>query len=48
MAGALHWVIGHGDPLGWFGGLLEAHAAARAAEIGVPADVTEDVVCSLV
>ena len=48
VAGALHWVIGHGDPLAWFGGLLEAHAAARAAEIGVPADVTEDVVCSLV
>jgi hypothetical protein len=32
VAGALHWVLGHGDPLAWFAGLLDAHAAALAQE----------------
>ena len=42
MAGALHWVLSHGDPLAWLGGLLDARAAAWAAEVGAPAGVTED------
>ena len=50
VAGALHWVLTHGDPLAWFGGLLAAHAAAWAVEVGVPAalteDLTKDAVCS--
>ena len=33
LSGALQWIIAHGDPLAWFSGLLEAHAAARAAEV---------------
>jgi hypothetical protein len=41
VAGALHWSIRHGDPLGWFGELLGAHAAAAA-------DITGDLVCSRV
>jgi len=47
IAGALHWVIGHGDPLAWFGGLLDAHAAAWAAEVG-EGRVSEERVCSAV
>jgi hypothetical protein len=48
VAGALHWVLGHGDPLTWFDGLLAAHAAAWAVEVGdMPAVMSEDVVCSL-
>jgi hypothetical protein len=39
VAGALHWVVRHGDPLAWFDGFLEAHAAA--------ADCHEELVCSL-
>jgi hypothetical protein len=46
VAGALHRVLHHGDPLAWFGSFLDAHAAAWAVEVGAPADVTEDVVCS--
>jgi hypothetical protein len=46
VAGVLHWVLGHGDPLAWFGALLDAHAAAAAAELGTSVDVTRDVVCS--
>ena len=42
VAGALHWVLSHGDPLAWLGGLVDAHAAAWAAEVGAPAGVTED------
>lgn len=37
VAGALHWVLRHGDPLAWFEGLLDAHAVAN-----------EERVCSLV
>jgi len=42
VAGALDRVLGHGDPLDWFAGLLHAHAAARAAEIGAPAQNEND------
>jgi len=46
VAGALHWVVRHGDPLVWFGGLLDAHAVAAAAVTGAPLDITRDAVCS--
>jgi hypothetical protein len=46
VAGALHWVLRHSDPLTWFDGLLDAHAAAWVAETGASIAVTEDVVCS--
>jgi hypothetical protein len=46
VAGALHWVLRHGDPLEWFGEFLAAHATARAIETGTGRDDTEDVVCS--
>ena len=39
VAGALHWVLSHGDPLVWFEGLLDAHSAAWA-------DYIKDEVCS--
>jgi hypothetical protein len=47
VAGALQWVIRHGDPLVWFGGLLDAHAAAAAAATGARLDITREAVCSL-
>jgi hypothetical protein len=43
VAGALQWVLRHGDPLAWFEQLLAAHALAWAAEVG-----EEERVCSLV
>jgi hypothetical protein len=46
LAGALHWVIAHGDPVNWFGALLDAHAAAWSAECEVALDVAEEGVCS--
>jgi len=46
IGGALHWVLGHGDPLAWFGGLLDAHAAAWAAETATAPDVAKEEVCS--
>ena len=39
VAGALHRVLSNGDPLIWFEGLLDAHAAASA-------DYIKDEVCS--
>jgi len=41
VSGALQWIIAHGDPLAWFSGLLEAHAAAWATE----AELREERVC---
>jgi hypothetical protein len=46
VSGALHWVLGNGDPLVWFGGLLDAHAAAWAREMGSGAQGAEELVCS--
>jgi hypothetical protein len=40
VAGALHWVLRHGDPLDWFAGFLAAHAESRAEEN------IEEMVCS--
>jgi len=40
VAGVLHWVLRHGDPLDWFADFLAAHAAARAEEN------LEEMVCS--
>jgi len=50
VSGALHWVLRHGDPLTWFEGLLDAHAAARAeeTETRTATEHTEELVCSLV
>jgi hypothetical protein len=45
VAGALDWVLRHGDPLAWFDGLLDAHTAASAVEMGAT-DAAKDVVCS--
>jgi len=39
VAGALHWVVRHGDPLAWFDGFLAAHAEVS--------DCHEELVCSL-
>jgi hypothetical protein len=47
VAGAVHWVVRHGDPLAWFEGLLDAHAAAWAEEMDAAFDHREDLVCSL-
>jgi hypothetical protein len=51
VAGAVNQVLAHGDPLAWFGALLDAHAAAWATETGTPVAVIEapdckDAVCS--
>ena len=48
VSGALHWVLRHGDPLAWFEGLLDAHAAARAeeTEIAIGAGHAKELVCS--
>ena len=46
VAGVLHWVLGHGDPLAWFGDLLDAHAAAWAAEVSQESRESEERVCS--
>jgi hypothetical protein len=48
VAGALHWVLAHGDPLLWFAGLLDAHAAASVAELSTAAEIDRDLVCSAV
>ncbi|HVW35165.1 MAG TPA: hypothetical protein VHL53_21710 [Acidimicrobiia bacterium] len=45
VSGALQWVLRHGDPLTWFAGFLDAHAAAAALEAPAVPD-SKDVVCS--
>jgi hypothetical protein len=40
-------VLRHADPLAWFDGLLDAHAAARSEETAIETEHSEELVCSL-